>query len=299
MAVVALAAGLWWHNPPGDSVPVIEALTSYTGREIYPALSPDGNHLAFSWNGENEGDFEIYVQPVGTSVPLRLTTNPANDLSPAWSPDGRFIAFLRSSPGRRPAIYAVPCNGGPEQKLAEYDQIPGRYNVALDEGTELAWHPDGEWMAFTSRNEGEPFGLFVASARTGEIRRLTLPPAAGDYAPAFRPDGRYVAFARSRTYGMADIYGLALTPQVTPLGEPQRLTAETGRPVFRAGRAGARGLFAGCQNDLGRASRRGRQVENRLHKGDLGCQCLARPGPWRRRRGAAAGARRRNPLDPV
>jgi len=99
LAIAVLATGLWWHDPPGDPVPVIEALTSYTGREIYPALSPDGNHVAFSWNGENEDNFEIYVQPVGTSVPLRLTTNPARDLSPAWSPDGRMIAFIRSSPG--------------------------------------------------------------------------------------------------------------------------------------------------------------------------------------------------------
>src|SRR5262245_48080603 len=74
------------------SLPV--PLTSYPGVEKNPVLSPDENEVAFAWNGENQDNFDIYVQPIGSTQPRRLTQDPAQDVSPAWSPDGLTIAFL-------------------------------------------------------------------------------------------------------------------------------------------------------------------------------------------------------------
>ena len=43
-------------------------------RKSTPAFSPDGNQLAFAWDGENGDNFDIYVQLIGSgSPPLRLT----------------------------------------------------------------------------------------------------------------------------------------------------------------------------------------------------------------------------------
>ncbi len=71
----------------------IVPFTSSPGEKGFPAFSPDGNAIAYSWNGEKNDKPDIYVKLVGAGVPLRLTTDPGEDLSPAWSPDGRFIAF--------------------------------------------------------------------------------------------------------------------------------------------------------------------------------------------------------------
>jgi DNA-binding winged helix-turn-helix (wHTH) protein len=70
-------------------------LTTFPGREVHPALSPDGRYVAFSWNGEKQNNFDIYVMPVDSGTLVRLTTDPAGDLSPACRPMGapsRFCA---------------------------------------------------------------------------------------------------------------------------------------------------------------------------------------------------------------
>jgi hypothetical protein len=45
-------------------------LTSYSGKEEFPALSPDGNYVAFTWNGPGEDNYDIYVQGVAAGSPL-------------------------------------------------------------------------------------------------------------------------------------------------------------------------------------------------------------------------------------
>ena len=79
VAGTGLAAGAMWLSrtsrnrlPP----PTIDRLTSYPGNETSASLSPDGGHVAFSWNGVNEDNLDIYIKPVGGEASLRLTTDP-------------------------------------------------------------------------------------------------------------------------------------------------------------------------------------------------------------------------------
>ncbi|HEY8458918.1 MAG TPA: winged helix-turn-helix domain-containing protein, partial [Blastocatellia bacterium] len=77
--------------PPLNIVP----FTSFPGRETQAAFSPDGNQIAFVWDGGKGENPDIYVKLIGAGQPLRLTTHPAADTHPVWTPDGRYIAFLR------------------------------------------------------------------------------------------------------------------------------------------------------------------------------------------------------------
>ena len=99
---------LWQFLPRGADPPAprVYALTSYPGVEATPTLSPDGKQVAFSWDGENGDNEDIYVVIVGSDSPLRLHKDAARDVSPAWKPDGSQIAFARLD-GRRAAIYVV------------------------------------------------------------------------------------------------------------------------------------------------------------------------------------------------
>ena len=97
-AVVAVGIWLSRRAPSAVDAPLVATpLTAYPGLEIQPSFSPDGNEVAFAWNGEKEDNFDIYRKLIGPGEPLRLTRDPADDLSPAWSPDARYIAFVRGS----------------------------------------------------------------------------------------------------------------------------------------------------------------------------------------------------------
>ncbi len=226
-AIVALASlgfGLYQFiarsRTTTRSVPKIVPFTSFPGAELRASFSPDGNQLAFDWNGEKEDNYDIYAKLVDSSALLRLTTNPARDYCPAWSPDGRSIAFLRSTQAESvlPAmdIHLISALGGAERKLA------GGIRVA--ESPSLSWSPDGKLLAFGDESSPDnPDSIFLLEVATGERRRLTDPPAqiSGDSTPAFSPDGQTLAFVRWVTSGVSDLY---LAPVAG--GEPKRITAD-------------------------------------------------------------------------
>jgi len=168
-------------------------------------LSPDGNQVAYSWDLDERGNRDIYVQTLGNDKPLRLTTDPAMDTNPVWSPDGRYIAFRRHY-ARENGIYVVPASGGPERKLLTSNRKD--FDASPDD-----WSPDGKFLAYSGSKP--PGILLLALNNPKESRPLLAPPKRGyDYFPRFSPDGQTVAFVRD-----ADIF---LAP--TAGGEPKRLT---------------------------------------------------------------------------
>ena len=220
--LLVFAAGLWlrFHRPATGAglAPKTVPLTSYVGNECCASFSPDGNQVAFVWDGPGQDNHDIYVKLIGTEHAVRLTSDPAPDDSPAWSPDGRYIAFLRELPGSKAGVFLVPAIGGPERKLAEIS-VPEISVVGTGFGG-LSWFPDGNWLAVTDQNS-----VYALSLSTGEKRKLTFPPAGQiDDTPAFSPDGQSLAFSRHSTLSAAEIYLLALSGELTPRGEPKQAT---------------------------------------------------------------------------
>jgi Tol biopolymer transport system component/DNA-binding winged helix-turn-helix (wHTH) protein len=197
-------------------------LTTFRGFEANPALSPDGNRVAFTWNGEKQDNFDIYVMPIPSGTPVRLTTDLEEDSSPAWSPDGRTIAFLRRL-GDHSELILVPATGGPEHKLAETREVTW---FQPRKPPALAWSPDGRWIAASHHESEEPAGGIYLFSLTGEKRRLTAPPVGirSDNMPAFSPNGRALAFCRIPADFASEIYVLPLDANFWPSGEARRLT---------------------------------------------------------------------------
>ena len=137
-ALVIIGIAVWMSGRPQrpDSVRrqaqvQIVPITSYRGLEVDPSLSPDGNHLAFGWEGESGDDLDIYVKLVDGGTPVQLTHHRGTERAPVWSPDGRRIAFLREVSFARSAVVVVPAlPGGPERHLTEIAAIPVHRSVA-------------------------------------------------------------------------------------------------------------------------------------------------------------------------
>jgi Tol biopolymer transport system component/tRNA A-37 threonylcarbamoyl transferase component Bud32 len=228
-AAVGALMVTWWtgsHQSQPKAPLKAVPLTTYPGIEKNPSLSPDGSQVAFSWNGEKQQNFDIYVKAIGPGPPLRLTTDPAEDWSPAWSPDGSSIAFLRSVGAGRLSVMLTPALGGVERKLADV-WIPDR---AWMHGPFLAWLPDSQSLVIADRLPKDgPSVLFSLSMRTGERTQLTFPPLGtiGDGCAAVSPDGSSLAFCRSAgTLGdwTYYVYMAALDRDSKPHGEVRQLT---------------------------------------------------------------------------
>lgn len=95
----------------------------------FPAISPDGKTVAFSYKGD------IWTVPANGGQARQITTNPAYDAYPVWSPDSRQIAFASSREGSMD-IYVVGRDGGTPRR------------VTTDSGDEypLAWRNDSTIM---------------------------------------------------------------------------------------------------------------------------------------------------------
>jgi Tol biopolymer transport system component len=291
-AVGVLVSGvvLWTlstTNTPQTASQEPVPLTSYPGQELQPSFSPDGNQVAFMWNGERQDNFDIYVKEIGSDKPLRLTFDPAKDFSPAWSPDGRSIAFARVLNRIRSGIFVVPVIGGPERKVGETRSPSVFWSQPL-----LAWSADSKSLAISDSVPGfgpggnTPASLFLLSIETGERRALTSQPVQPvvDGGPAFAPNGRTLVFLRSFAPPVNNVYLLPLSADFTPAGEPQQLTSWKRYATSPAWMPDGKGLLmaAGHWDNLGlwRVSTSGKHEVRRLgFAGDhVECPSISRQG---------------------
>ena len=215
--------GPWFSSSPASPALKSVPLTSYPGLECCPSFSPDGSQVAFTWKGPKQDNSDIYVKLVGTENAVRLTNDPTLDFGPAWSPDGRFIAFLRllDNAASKAGVFLVSPIGGPERKLTEVTATISNFPFWY---SGLSWFPDSKALAVSDQGR-----ITILSVDSGEKRTLTFPPSAPetrrtDDAPAVSPDGRRIAFSRMFSFGVSEIYLLALSPDFSPDGEPKQLT---------------------------------------------------------------------------
>ena len=244
-AAFAAVAGVVWYSSLGRKAnhvaPQVLPLTSFPGQELYATFSPDGDDIAFAWNGEKRDNFDIYRLLIGATEPLRLTTDPAEDFSPAWSPDGKWIAFKRLLGGGRTAVFVIPATGGVERRIADgHDERLGCH--ANPRSPSLAWTPDSKSLILSDRASiSEPFGLFLYSIDTREKQRLTAPSNEvwGDVGPAVSPDGQTLAFCRMIGYTSSDLHLVPLREALVEQTWPKHLLTNAdfvASPLWRPGR---------------------------------------------------------------
>jgi hypothetical protein len=206
VAALVLIAGLWYSRRAEPVIPPrVLSLTTYPGIEAVPSFSPDARQVAFSWDGEQLDNEDIYVVLVGSDLPHRVTTNPERDVSPAWKPDGSQIAFARLY-DRSTVIYVASALGGSERKLAEFPALRAYTAVRGMADPLLSWSPDGRWLVASRLTAEESSPLYLV-AHDGSEQHTLLPasPTNNYTAAAFSPQGTALAYADSGYIGVVDI----------------------------------------------------------------------------------------------
>ena len=145
----------------------------------YPALSSDGNQLAFSYQGD------IWVAGIEGGAARRLTIHESYESHPQWSLDDEQLLFQSNRYGNDD-VFVTSAKGGRPTRLT--------YHSTGDRSAR--WGKGGQ-ILFTSRRiyaqvEREQ-EIFQVNASGGTPTRYM---DALGLMPAPSPDGRYVAFVR-------------------------------------------------------------------------------------------------------
>jgi Tol biopolymer transport system component len=187
-------AFMTWQQPTYDTSEIwtmdgagaeLDRLTDNAVADQTPAVSPDGQRIAFASN--RDGNYEIYVMDQYGANPVDLTNNAAGDSDPQFSPDGQKIAFVSNRDGNF-EIYLMDADGSHQIRLTT--------NQADD--FEPAFSPDGQKIAF-SRTVAGYSHIFVMDANgANEIDLTPHNDPYSDHAPDFSPDGQHIAFTSNR-----------------------------------------------------------------------------------------------------
>ena len=130
--VVFISEGdLWSVSVHGGAA---RRLTTGSGTEGLPRISPDGQTVAFL--ASYEGPSEVYTIPIEGGLPQRRTWD-GNSLPEGWSPDGRLLIAT----GRYSTL--------PGTELALIDSHGGREIAPLAQAAEGAYSTDGSTLFFT------------------------------------------------------------------------------------------------------------------------------------------------------
>jgi Tol biopolymer transport system component/C-terminal processing protease CtpA/Prc len=143
-----------------------------------PALSPDGNEIAFASGGD------IWTAPAAGGVARLLVTDPATEERPIFSPDGRELAFTSTRNGA-PNIYIVTLSTGLVRRLTWSDA-----SEQLD-----AWSRDGKWIYFSSgvNDVARQTDVFRVAATGGTPLEVSRERFLAEFNAAPSPDGQTIA----------------------------------------------------------------------------------------------------------
>jgi serine/threonine protein kinase len=162
--------------------PTFTQITSQSGLEWFPSLSPDGKWVVYG--GDGDGNRNIFLQSTTGQTPINLTRDSMDDDDqPAFSPDGERIAFRSSRDGG--GIFVMGRTGEAVRRLTR-------------RGFKPAWSPDGREIVFTSENADlDPqntlglSSLWAVNVTSGEERQLGNVDAV---LPSWSPHGRRIAY---------------------------------------------------------------------------------------------------------
>jgi len=143
----------------------------------YPAISPGGKQIAFSYMG----DLWLVASKGGKAV--RLTDHVAYDREPIWSPDGQWLAFTSNRMGSNDVYLIKPTGGTPRQLT---------FHTSNDSATDFT--PDNKWIIFRSSRSSFS-SIFKVNINGGNPLPVLDTYWSWPHNARLSPDGKHILFS--------------------------------------------------------------------------------------------------------
>lgn len=229
-----------------------------------PDISPDGAWITYAVERvdqeKDESSTQIYMVSKNGNDVLQMTADDYSASSPRFSPDGSLLSFLAAKGDDEDAktqVWTLDLRGGDARQYTDAEQ----------EISDYAWSPDGRQMLLVMKDksaadlareqakeageepkplpyvidrlqfkrDGQPYldrsrtHIYVMGERKSPARQLTSGDF-DDYAAAFSPDGKAIAFVSNRSEEPdgnenSDIW---ITDVADEMSEPRRITQNEG-----------------------------------------------------------------------
>ncbi|HEY0808539.1 MAG TPA: S9 family peptidase [Longimicrobiales bacterium] len=225
-------------------------LTSSPDGESSPRWSPDGKYLAFTSSRQEGKGSQIWLLDRRGGEAQRLTEIRGGVSSYAWSPDSRRLVFLvEDAPADttdkpKPIVidrYAFKSDGSgyldrERSHIYLFDVATKQLDTLTTGDFDDAaptWSPDGKYIAFISKREGDDpdradnSDIFLIEPRKGATPRRITDWQHGDGGPlSFTPDSKSLLYMQSRETKLS-AYNQGVPALVPVAGGKSRLLAES------------------------------------------------------------------------
>ena len=189
-------------HPDSVGNPVLTEEKTGAGLHISPAVSPDGQYVAYL-SEQDVFNINLFIADATTGETIRklraTNSNPHFDhirfinSAGSWSPDGKKFVFVTFAQGDNELSIWDLDSGNVERRVS----VSG-----VSALSNPAWSPNGREIAF-SGIDGGLSDLYVLELSTGAVRQLTNDRYA-DLHPAWSPDGQTIALVSDRGPGGTD-----------------------------------------------------------------------------------------------
>jgi Tol biopolymer transport system component/DNA-binding winged helix-turn-helix (wHTH) protein len=232
-ALTVAVAALWISSTRfqshSEASRTLVRLTSSSGLNIDPALSPDGSFLAYASDREGTTGLDIWIQPVAGGTARRLTSDQGDEMEPSFSPDGASIFYSRRETG---GIYRIDTLGG-TPRLVVAGSRARTPRISADGQWVVYWTGQPVWTTGVPTPPGATSTLAVVPADGGKPTELATNLASARYG-VWSPDGQRILFLGEDRDGRLDWYVIPREggePRSTRAIDVLRSAGITGVPI--------------------------------------------------------------------